>query len=271
MPFYTTRQILEAYANYEYFGLIVYGPLRHGKSSFSIQVLAEVYSCLNQPDWKEALEYPFEKWVDWFNAFVQPNLDWNAWQKWMCFLPEEFFSIVDMVQKTGKQAPLIVWDDAGLWASQYRWAEEFAKRLSDYLSVAATDFASIIFTTPDPRWVLKHIRDLPGGHTGKVIKVTGNPYQKTRRYIKVYEGWLLPDLKKSGVKPIYIDMYDVRLPQKVFLEYDAYRRKYAEIAKQRAIEIVQEMVKRRGINYALKIQDELETKFGITTNQKPLQ
>ena len=242
MPFITTNYVLDAWKHYEYFGMIVYGPLRCGKSSFAVQELAEVYG------------------DPWRNP---PVYDWNAWKKWMTFLPEEFFHLVDVVQQKGKQAPCIVWDDAGLWASQYRWAEEFAKRISDYTSVAGTDFASIIFTTPDPRWLLKHIRDLPGGHNGRVSKMTGNPYQRTHRYMKIYEGWLAPDLKKSGVKAKYEEFYDVMLPDDVFQDYDKVRRRYAQIAKQRVLELLEDVRKRKGEEYAETIRQKIEREVGI--------
>lgn len=250
MGFRTALKILEAWQNYEYFGLIVYGPLRCGKSVFSIKLLAQVYGetrVTNDENGNLVLEV------------LKPN--WEAWKEWMVFFPEEFFEKVDQVQKTGRQQKMIVWDDAGLWASQYRWSEEFAKRLSEYFNVAASDFASIVFTTPDPRWLLKYIRDLPGGHTGRPIKVTGNPRQRDLRLIRIYEGWIAPDLKKSGVNPIVEDQFSVRLPDDVFREYDAVRRSYARVAKERCMELIKEM-RFRAPNYAESFKEKME-EFGL--------
>jgi len=66
MPFITTKCILSAWLSYEYFGLVVYGPLRSGKSSFSIQLLAECYGAIKNPDWKKALALDYEEWAEWF-------------------------------------------------------------------------------------------------------------------------------------------------------------------------------------------------------------
>lgn len=249
MGFFTAMKILEAHQNYEYFGLVVYGPLRCGKSVFCIKLLAQVYgeTRINYDTDPPTLEV------------VKPN--WDAWKEWMVFFPEEFFEKVEKVQDTGKQAKLIVWDDAGLWASQYRWSEEFAKRLSEYFNVVATDFASVVFTTPDPRWLLKYIRDLPGGHTGRPIKITGDPRTYTR-LIRIYEGWVAPDLKKSGVNPIIEDKFSIRLPDNVFKEYDAVRRSYAKVAKERCIEIIKEMRLNRKPHYAESYEEQLE-EYGL--------
>lgn len=259
MPFITTHRILEAYANYEYFGLMVYGPLRHGKSSFAIQVLAEVYGILKNPGWKTSLYRPLDEWATWVMKETTP--DWDAWKTWMVFPPEEF--VTKVREQSSKQRPLLVWDDAGFWLSHYSYTNPFIQKVAEYLNVVATDWASIVFTTPDPRWCITHVRNLPGGHTGRVSKPGGNQYQRDNRYIIAYEGWLAPDLVKKGVRTVYKDDFTIMLPDKVFKEYDAYRRSYTEQSKNRLFETLDSIRKAHGDETAERYRREMEEKTGL--------
>jgi hypothetical protein len=179
----------------------------------------------------------------------------------MVFKPREY---VMKVRETSRvQRLLLVWDDAGFWLSHYDYHNPFLKAVSEYLNVSASDWASIIYTTPNPKWVLTHVRNLPGGHTGRVTKVTGNPYQRTLRYIKVYKGWVAPDLKKSGVNLVFQDHFDVRLPDDVFKEYDEVRRSYADEAKQRMWETLSYIEKAYGAEAAERKREEINRLTGL--------
>ena len=260
MPLITTTYVLGAWLNYEYWGLTVYGPLRCGKSSFSIQELAEVYGIIKTPGWKEAFhKLDWESWCAWIEDKV--DYDWDAWKEYMVFKPREF--VKKVMETNERQRVLLVWDDAGFWLSHYDYRNPYLKALAEYLNVAATDWASIIFTTPNPKWLITHVRNLPGGHTGRVAKPTGNPRAWHHRYMKVYKGWMAPDLKKSGVKPIYIERFKVKLPTDVFWEYDQVRRSYTEEAKQRMMETLYHIEKISGKEAAEKKAEEIERLAGI--------
>jgi len=260
MPFITTHKILEEYATYGFFGLIVYGPLRSGKSVFTVKLLAEIFGIIQRNDWKTMITRPFDEW----NQYVdrETKLDWEAWKKWMVFLPEEWMEAIDSVEGAGEQHPMIVWDDAGLWASAYRWADDFGKAVNEYVNVAATDFASVCYTTPDPRWLLTHIRQMPGGHNARVIKTSGNIYDYSRR-LKVYEGWITPDFKKGGVTSAYIDNYNCRLPDDVYNEYNVKRRTYTKIAKQHLREVIAQIRANKGEKAANMAEMEFQVKAGF--------
>lgn len=208
----TTRKILKAWYDDQYFGLLTYGFLRKGKSVYAMRVLAQVYG---------------KKEVDSKGRLIHIKKDWEAWKKHMVWLPEDFIRKIQEVQDKGCQYPLIVWDDAGMWASHYRWGEEFSKALSDYVNAQGTNFASVMFTTPDPRWLLVHLRNIPGGASCKIY----NNYElgKNWRKARAYRGWFSPDFKKSGAKAIYDDDFQVRLPDPVFLEYYKMRKGYNQI------------------------------------------
>jgi hypothetical protein len=259
MPLITTYRILREFLRYGFFGITIYGPLRSGKSVFTIKVLGEVYAIVERNDWKEFINLPFEEWRKYAET-IQP--DYTAWERWMPFLPEEFLHLVDHVQDIGCQQPMFVWDDAGLWASSYRWADEFGKAVSEYASVLASDFAGAIYTTPDPRWLLKHLRDVPGGHTARVSRTSGDLFDY-QRYIRVHQGWLAPDLKKSGVEPIYEDWFKCRLPDDVFKRYNDKRRTYTKIAAQRIRDVLDQVRTKKGEEMEEKVRIDMEASTGI--------
>ena len=259
MPFFLVREILKAYSNYDYFGLVTYGPLRCGKSSHAIQTLAEICGILENPEWKKHLEDPWQDWVNWVTD--QTRVDWDAWKKWMVFEPRDFVTKTREEKKL--QRCIVVWDDAGFWLSHYGYKNPFLKAVGEYLNVAASDWACILFTSPNPKWLLTHVRGLPGGHTGRIAKLTGDPWASRLRYMKVYQGWSTPDFKKTGVNAIFMDKFSVLLPHKVFAEYDEVRRSYAERGKERMWETLEYIEKAYGKEKAQASKEQIEKVTGI--------
>lgn len=259
MPFFLTKQILHAYKSYDYFGLVTYGPLRCGKSSQAIQVLAEIYGILENPDWKKMIVRSWEEWANWVTDKTVPK--WDAWKDWLLFKPREYVEKVR--EENNIQRCMIVWDDAAFWLSHYGYKNPFLKAVGEYLNVAASDWACILFTAPNPKWLLTHVRGLPGGHTGRISKMTGDPWAQQLRYMKVYEGWTTPDFKKSGVNAIFMDKFSVILPNKVFYEYDKVRRSYAQLAKERMLDTLDYIEKAWGESKAAKSKAEMQLATGI--------
>ena len=105
MPLLAPTPIKRAFKDYDFFGALVKGPLRSGKSSYAIQVLAETYGSPENPDW-------------------------DAWKKYLVFKPEEFAEICRWAKNTRKQQLLLVWDDAGFWLSAYEWHTDLVKAIS---------------------------------------------------------------------------------------------------------------------------------------------
>lgn len=259
MPFILVRQVLESYLKYEYFGLVTYGPLRCGKSSHAIQVLAEIYGILANSEWKKSLSLSWEEWVHWVTDHTTPQ--WDAWKEWMVFKPRDY--VLKVREENKVQRCILVWDDAAFWLSHYGYKNPFLKTVGEYLNVSASDWACLLFTAPNPKWLLTHVRGLPGGHTGRISKFTAAPRAEHLRYMKVYAGWTSPDFKKSGVKPIFMDHFSVRLPNKVFYEYDKVRRSYAQVAKERMWQTLEYIEKAWGKETAEKMETEIEQETGI--------
>ena len=196
---------------------------------------------------------PWDEWVNWIRDKTVPK--WDAWKDWLLFKPREY--VMKIRETSDVQRCCVVWDDAAFWLSHYGYKNPFLKAVGEYLNVAASDWASIIFTAPNPKWLLTHVRGLPGGHTGRVSKMTGDPWAQRLRYMSVYEGWTSPDFKKSGVHAIFQDKFSVILPNKIFYEYDKVRRGYAQEAKDRMLDTLDYIEKAFGPTKASRAKAEL--------------
>jgi hypothetical protein len=127
----------------------------------------------------------------------------------------------------------MIWDDAGLWLYALDWNHPFIKAFGKYLNVARTDFGSIQFTAPLPTMVMKRLRDMPQVRTIKVIKRNvDNPERRFKaRIAKLYQMWISPDMKRSGVKQTHEDTFNAYLPDDFYGWYKPIRDYYAKMAK----------------------------------------
>ena len=109
----------------------------------------------------------------------------------------------------------------------------FIKAFGKYLNVARTDFGSIQFTAPLPTMVMKRLRDMPQVRTIKVIKRNvDNPERRFKaRIAKLYQMWISPDMKRSGVKQTHEDAFNAYLPDDFYGWYKPIRDYYAKMAK----------------------------------------
>lgn len=195
----TTRMIKQAFNTDQFFLFIIYGPLRYGKSSYASQVLAELFGTWDPEVLKNYIG-------------CEPREVLNRW----------------MTQR--KKELAYCWDDAGLWLHALEWNSPFVRAVGKYLNVAGTDWGGLILTAPLPTWVAKKIRGIPQAITIKIMKCSG--HQPTRRIARAYRHWTHPDMKKTGVKKIYEDEFDVMLPQNYYDWYRPYRSQFARTAKQ---------------------------------------
>lgn len=253
IPF-TARHIVKAYDENDYFGGIIHGPPRSGKSGYVIRIEAIVYG-----QWEKARAPNGDK----ITMVFEDGMKWDAWKVWMRFTPPQLIDMIEYAQRKGRQQILGALDDAGVSAANYSWQEDFGKAINTYANVQASDFASLLYTTPDPRWLLTHIKNMPGGHTGRINKYTGDPYAGHIRYCRMYVGWISPDFKKSGVKPLYNDWFSKYLPDRVYQEYNPVRRTYANLAKDQVKRSYYRMLEKGQAERAERFRSTMEKKVGI--------
>lgn len=218
MPFCLTDMILDRYYGDEFDAFIVYGPLGYGKTSYSCQGLAEAYGIHNNV-------------IGGCNSKGEPYYsDWEAVKKRMKFHPAEFIKYLLEIEERDIS---LIWDDAGLWLYALDWHHPFIKAVGRYLNVARTDLGSIIFTTPSPTVMIKKIRDLPQARTIKIVKRDKDNLKTgyKLRLARIYQTWITPDMKKTGVKETHQDIFQAHMPDDFYNWYHPIRAHYAKVAK----------------------------------------
>jgi len=215
------RLIVRNFYNDDFSLVIIDGNLRVGKSVYAIK-------CLSQ-----ALEYIKGKGIERMN-----DLKWvMGWE------PEQ---VVELWQAYDERQPGFIWDDAGYWLNSMNWNDPLMISIQKYFNVVATDFNTVILTTPSPKWVLGKIRGMPEMIRIKCTKRSGGrqdeEYRKFARTAKGYKSWDSPDLKRGGVNTILEDDYSCKLSQELYDEYMPIRLEYARKAK---MEIVKSINRQR--------------------------
>jgi hypothetical protein len=192
----TTGKILDAWDNDQFKAIVVYGPLRYGKSSYSLKVLHEVY----------------DTW------------DWDTLKTHLVYTAQEFMS---KIKNTHKKEKCLLWDDAGVFLFNLDTNDPFIKSVTKWFALVGTQFASVIFTTPSPQWIVRKIRFLPQTTYIKITKSAGSDAEhRHSRDATGYLNWIAPDFRKSGVKKVYIDHFNVMLPDKLYKCYKPFRESY---------------------------------------------
>lgn len=219
MVFVTTKKVFfEKMDERGLFGLIVTGSMGSGKSAYAIKLLAQLCGKLK-----------VEERADGIKDLILEEPNWDAWEKWLVFPPEDFAAKLEEAASAEKPFPCLVWDDAGAWANKYIWYTPVAQRIANWFNTGRMSFSCMVFTTPDEDDLFTGIRNLRDNHLGKVAKVTGNPSDRWVRRNTVYQRWKSIDGRKRGVRRIYVDRYVCRLPDAVYESYRLVRKEYTKM------------------------------------------
>ncbi|MHA1407938.1 MAG: hypothetical protein ACTSSG_11250 [Candidatus Heimdallarchaeaceae archaeon] len=207
-------KIRKQYLFDDFYGMIVEGKQRIGKSSYISLCMAEALG-----KW----EYHPEV------ICVEPNFE--AVKPWVVFRPKDFLNVVFEVTDKGEKQPAIFWDDAGVWLFSLDWYKPFVKSVVKYLQVAGTQFGFIFFTTPSQTMISsKILQAFPQIYLCRISKTGRDTYTVRKRIAKVYESWGYPDGKKGGVWSKWIDKYNCILPNSYYDWYKPIRDSYIKIA-----------------------------------------
>jgi hypothetical protein len=222
--------------------IIIYGNLRIGKSALSIKALEQALIYL------KGIKQLEPKHVNEFMGF-DPN------------------EVVDRWLNLKERKPCFIWDDAGFWLHSMNWSDPVMVSIQQYFNVIATDYNTVILTTPDPTWILSKISNMIGVIRIKVIKRDGgiqdNPSTLYRRLGIGYKPWRSPDLKRGGVNKVLLDEFNCMIRQDLYDWYKPIRERYAYEAKQ--------MIKKRLKNRSRKDElDELKTLRSLKNLEKEL-
>jgi len=190
--------------------VIIDGNLRVGKSTYA------------QKSIDQAHQYLFNRRVN-----TMKDLKWvMGWE------PEE---VVELWQANDERQPAFIWDDAGYWLHSMNWNDPLMISIQRYFNVVATDYNTMILTTPSPKWVLSKIANMPDMIRVRCTKRTGGKqderYRKFARKAKAYKKWTSPDLKRGGVNTKWVDEYSCEMDQELYEEYHPIRVEYARKAK----------------------------------------
>ena len=211
------RIIARAYRLDDFHLIIIYGPLRMGKSAYAMKVLGQVY------------EY-------FFGESLSPALI----NDYMGFHPAD---VVDAWANITDRIPMYIWDDAGYWLYSMDWNNPLLKAIQKYFNVIGTDMNCLMLTTPDPTWILSKLINMPGTLRGQVMKRDGSDYldSPSRSYARKcrgYKPYRAPDLKKTGVNVKWEDNFSCLLPQDVYDYYQPKRKAYADQAKLTILDVL---------------------------------
>ena len=133
--------IERAWRRYSFIAAIIYGKQGAGKSVYAIKV---AYDALKRIGWN-----------------VKSTRE--VYRRYMVFSAYQVLAKVKRAKNSEgrpSRLPVLIWDDAGVHGSSYLFFTDpyLAKAISDSFKVIRTRVASVLFTTPSPRDILKPLR-----------------------------------------------------------------------------------------------------------------
>jgi hypothetical protein len=246
-----TEECMKAHKKNKFFGLFIVGKPGSGKSSYVIRMLSEVYGRCSYDSHIFRLETESGEYRE-LPLYIVWEHKWDAWKEWLVFLPDQFVKKLSEVQATARQEKMMGWDDAGVWLSKYNWASEFSQGVSDQFEVIRRSFASVVFTCPNSKKLLKSIRDFPAMAKGKPAEVRGDD---DKRRIKVYERDINLADDKEYPNKLFDEYYNVMLPDDVFAEYDPVSRMYGKIVTIFLEKALKDLRERGAYRYAEAVKE----------------
>lgn len=230
----TATLIEKAYLLNEFQPFIVYGPPGFGKTSYAIWVLNDVYKLWGLDERRRAVPLLDGGW----DAVIEKL------SSLVFFHPNDFTERCMEQHNHKERGKVIVWDDAGVWLFSLDFFKEEVKMATKYFAVGRSDWASIIFTTYSPDWIVSKIRKIPHSIKLHIIKTGGESNETERnRRANAYRYWVPPDESKGGVHSLYVDDFNCILPNPVYEWYTPKRSQYVDILLEKMHEFASKLPK----------------------------
>lgn len=193
------ERIIRAYKGKGLITGFIYGKYADGKTSYLLHVSKQV--CQNLFRLKE---------VDaWLMALDH-----------LYFHPAEAMMFIETYRsKQNERVVLLGMDDVGQHLPRARWWREDVVQFREWMTVARTDCAAVLFTAPTQL-------SLPGGIIDSCflrLKIERQPDKRNRSIAKAYEISLSPRFQEICSGPKFIDEFPRKYPNFVFEEYERMR------------------------------------------------
>ena len=195
-----SESIIRAYKGRGLVTAFVYGKYADGKTSCLLHSFTEVFHYLLKlkelDAWLMALDHVF-------------------------FNPAEAMMYVETYrsQNEGKRVVTLGMDDVGQHLPRARWWREDVVQFREWMTVARTDCAAVVFTAPTQL-------SLPGGIIDSCflrIKVERHPEKRGISIAKGYEIGLSPRFQEICRGPVFEDEFPRHYPDYIFEEYERMR------------------------------------------------
>lgn len=216
-----TRKIIRAMKKRGLITAFIYGEYGDGKTSFSLHVAQEVFAILYKLSGVDA----------WLMALDHLYFD-----------PKQALLFIELQRRERKgRVPLIIMDDVGQHLSRIRWWMQDVVEFREWMGVARTDCAAIIFTAPTNL-------SLPSGIIDQCfrrIHVRKDAEQKGMSEAKGYRMALSPMFQQMSV-PEFIDTFPTHYPDYVFERYE-------EMREQQVSPLRRSVIARLGLDKTMEV------------------
>lgn len=225
-PFMLSRRIIQNFYNDECEVCIVYGmPEGIGKSAYVAHVNADVCgyrdSRGDQPDWvwkyKQAKERGQSKWAPNYEA-VKPAL---------LYYPRDVVKRCKEMLLKHQRLEMVWWDDAGTWLNAMDFNDPFVVAFMAYISLARSNWAMIILTTPVEDWVLKKLKTATGVLHCEIIKTAGHTAKERPRRARGYKIVKYKNRIRPYYQSAWEDDFKAMMPDDFYGWYKPIRDSYA--------------------------------------------
>jgi len=186
-PYEFSRRLVKNFFNDEFEVFVVYGmPEGIGKTAYISHVQADVFGYFNCHD-KQKIEVMWKKDKD--KSAPIWDSDWEEPKKWILYPPEQVVKICKTMLEREERNICFHWDDAGTWLNAMDFHDPFVIAFMKYLSLARSNWAGIILSTPVEEWVLKKLRTALGVIHIKITKLNDDTHIWKPRIAEAYKAF----------------------------------------------------------------------------------